>query len=47
MSSGRPEACKDDLFQRYGLLFLIDTGMSQGVNGDISGGGALHITGGN
>ncbi|HYW73993.1 MAG TPA: metallophosphoesterase [Pyrinomonadaceae bacterium] len=37
---------KDDLFQRYGLLFLIDTGMSQGVNGDTSGGGALHITGG-
>jgi hypothetical protein len=37
---------KDDLFQRYGLLFLIDTGMSQGVNGDTSSGGALHITGG-
>jgi hypothetical protein len=37
---------KNDLFQRYGLLFLIDTGMSQGVNGDTSGGGVLHITGG-
>ena len=37
---------KDDIFQRYGLLFLIDTGMSQGVNGDTSGGGLLHITGG-
>ena len=37
---------KDDLFQRYGLLFLIDTGMSRGVDGDTSGGGALHITGG-
>ena len=37
---------KNDLFQRYGLFFLIDTGMSQGVNGDTSGGGVLHITGG-
>ena len=37
---------KNDLFQRYGLLFLIDTGMSVGVNGDTSGGGVLHITGG-
>jgi len=37
---------KNDLFQRYGLLFLIDTGMSLGVNGDKSGGGVLHITGG-
>ena len=37
---------KDDLFQRYGLLFLIDTGMSRGVDGDKSSGGALHITGG-
>jgi hypothetical protein len=37
---------KDDLFQRYGLLFLIDTGMSQGVDGNKSGGGVLHITGG-
>lgn len=36
---------QDDLFQRYGLLFLIDTGMSRGVDGDTSGGGALHITG--
>jgi hypothetical protein len=40
------ERSKDDLFQRYGLLFLIDTGMSQGVDGDTSSGGALHITGG-
>ena len=37
---------KSDLFQRYGLLFLIDTGMSLGVNGETSGGGLLHITGG-
>jgi hypothetical protein len=37
---------KQDLFQRYGLLFLIDTGMSEGVNGDTSGGGLLRITGG-
>jgi hypothetical protein len=37
---------KNDLFQRYGLLFLIDTGMSLGVNGDTSGGGVLHIAGG-
>lgn len=36
---------KDDLFQRYGLLFLIDTGMSRGVDGDTSSGGALHMTG--
>ena len=37
---------KNDLFQRYGLLFLIDTGMSEGVNGNTSGGGVLRITGG-
>ncbi|MBC8030655.1 MAG: metallophosphoesterase [Pyrinomonadaceae bacterium] len=36
---------KTDLFQRYGLLFLIDTGMSRGVDGATSSGGALHITG--
>ena len=30
------------LFQRYGLLFLIDGGMSQGVNN--SQGGVLHLT---
>jgi hypothetical protein len=33
-----------DLFQRYGLLFLIDGGMSQGISGNKSVGGALHIT---
>ena len=33
-----------DMFQRYGLLFLIDSGMSQGVGGTKSIGGALHIT---
>jgi hypothetical protein len=38
---------EDDLFQRYGLLFLIDSGMSQGVDGNKSTGGALRITGGN
>lgn len=37
---------KDDLFQRYGLLFLIDTGMSEGVDGNTSSGGLLRITGG-
>ena len=34
----------DEMFQRYGLLFLIDTGMSRGVDGNTSGGGALRIT---
>jgi hypothetical protein len=29
------------MFQRFGLLFLIDTGMSEGV--DDSGGAVLHI----
>jgi hypothetical protein len=37
---------KDDLFQRYGLLFLIDTGYSRGVDGETSSGGVLRITGG-
>jgi hypothetical protein len=32
------------LFQRYGLLFLIDGGMSVGISGNKSVGGALHIT---
>jgi hypothetical protein len=31
-----------EMFQRYGLIFLIDTGMSQGV--DDSDGAVLHIT---
>jgi hypothetical protein len=31
-------------FQRYGLLFLIDTGMSRGIKGSDSIGGVLHIT---
>jgi hypothetical protein len=31
-----------EMFQRFGLLFLIDTGMSEGV--DHSGGAVLHIT---
>lgn len=34
---------QDDLFQRYGILFLIDSGMSQGVDGSQSTGGALRI----
>jgi hypothetical protein len=38
------ERNKYDLFQRYGLLFLIDGGMSQGISGNKSIGGALHIT---
>ncbi len=33
---------RGEMFQRYGLLFLIDTGMSEGV--DDSGGAVLHIT---
>jgi hypothetical protein len=32
-----------EMFQRYGVLFLIDTGMSEGV--DDSDGAVLHITG--
>ena len=36
---------EEDMFQRYGLLFLIDTGMSQGIDGSKSTGGALRITG--
>jgi hypothetical protein len=32
-------------FQRYGLLFLIDTGMSDGIDDSDSIGGALRITG--
>jgi hypothetical protein len=39
---------RDDgqFFQRYGLLFLIDTGMSSGItDSNQSGGGALRITG--
>jgi len=32
-------------FQRYGLLFLIDTGMSTGINGSDSVGGVLRIHG--
>jgi hypothetical protein len=34
-----------NLFQRYGLLFLNDGGMSQGVSGTSSVGGAMHISG--
>lgn len=37
----------EDMFQRYGLLFLIDTGMSRGIPGSTSTGGALRITGKN
>ena len=36
---------KEDIFQRYGLLFLIDGGMSKGIEGSTSTGGAIHITG--
>ena len=32
-------------FQRYGLLFLIDTGMSDGIDKRVNTGGALRITG--
>ena len=33
---------RGEMFQRFGLLFLIDTGMSEGM--DDSGGAVLHIT---
>jgi hypothetical protein len=33
---------RGEMFQRFGLLFLIDTGLSEGV--DDSGGAVLHIT---
>jgi len=35
---------KETMFQRYGLLFLIDTGMSRGIVGSKSIGGVLYIT---
>ncbi|MEN9865387.1 MAG: hypothetical protein RL748_977 [Pseudomonadota bacterium] len=39
---------EEDFFQRYGLLFLIDSGMSEGIEDSTSTGGVLHITeGGN
>ncbi len=38
---------EEDFFQRYGLLFLIDSGMSRGIEDSDSTGGALHITDGN
>ncbi len=37
---------EDAVFQRYGLLFLIDTGMSRGIDGSKSAGGALRINSG-
>ena len=36
---------EEHFFQRYGLLFLIDTGMSRGIEDSDSIGGALRITG--
>src|SRR6185295_18447709 len=36
---------EETLFQRYGLLFLIDSGMSQGIEDSESTGGALRIAG--
>ena len=33
------------MFQRYGILFLIDSGMSRGIEGSKSRGGALRIEG--
>ena len=36
---------EETLFQRYGLLFLIDSGMSQGIDDSASTGGALRIAG--
>ena len=34
---------EETFFQRYGLLFLIDSGMSQGIEDSSSTGGALRI----
>ena len=36
---------EEHIFQRYGILFLIDSGMSRGIEDSDSTGGALHITG--
>ena len=36
---------EEHFFQRYGLLFLVDTGMSRGIEDSDSVGGALRITG--
>ena len=36
---------EETLFQRYGILFLIDSGMSQGIEDSDSTGGALRIAG--
>jgi hypothetical protein len=36
---------EERFFQYYGLLFLIDTGMSEGIEDSESTGGALRITG--
>jgi hypothetical protein len=38
---------KEDMFQRYGLLFLVDTGMSRGIESSKRTGGVLRITGNN
>jgi hypothetical protein len=38
---------EDTFFQRYGLLFLIDSGMSKGIEDSDSTGGALRIRNGN
>src|SRR5579871_88182 len=39
-----PKRDAGTIFQRWGLLFLMDTGMSRGIEGSNSIGGALHIT---
>jgi hypothetical protein len=36
---------EEHFFQRYGILFLIDSGMSRGIEDSDSTGGALRITG--
>ena len=36
---------EETLFQRYGILFLIDSGMGRGIEDSTSTGGALRITG--
>ncbi len=36
---------EEHFLQRYGILFLIDSGMSEGIEDSVSTGGALRITG--
>ncbi len=40
----KQDRAEEDFFQRYGLLFLIDSGMSQGIEDSTSTGGVLKIS---